>query len=63
MNTAKLKKAVIRALPYVLTGLLATNIGEAWRLADGMDYSTKLVSFFCGHGHGLLRSSAHILPA
>ena len=46
MNTKKLKKILILSLPYVLLGLLCTNIGEAWRLAEGADYSKKLVSFF-----------------
>ena len=46
MNTKKLKKVLILSLPYVILGLLCTNIGEAWRLAEGADYSKKLVSFF-----------------
>ena len=46
MNTKKLKKILTLSLPYVLLGLICTNIGEAWRLAEGADYSKKLVSFF-----------------
>lgn len=45
MNT-KLKKIIIKALPYVLMGLVCTNLGEAWRLAEGADASKKLLSFF-----------------
>ena len=45
MNT-KLKKIIIKALPYVLVGLVCTNLGEAWRLAEGADASKKLLSFF-----------------
>ena len=37
MNTKKLKKIIIKALPYVLIGLVCTNLGEAWRLAEGAD--------------------------
>ena len=33
-------------LPYLLLGLFATNLGEAWRLAVGADASAKLLSFF-----------------
>ena len=46
MNTKKLKKIIIKALPYVLVGLVCTNLGEAWRLAEGTDASKKLLSFF-----------------
>ncbi len=46
MNTKKLKKIIIKALPYVLVGLVCTNLGEAWRLAEGADTSKKLLSFF-----------------
>lgn len=46
MNTKKLNKVLILSLPYVILGLICTNIGEAWRLAEGADYSKKLVSFF-----------------
>ena len=46
MNTNKLKKTIIKALPYVLIGFVCTNLGEAWRLAEGADASKKLLSFF-----------------
>jgi len=46
MNTKKLKKIIIKALPYVLVGLVCTNLGEAWRLAEGADASKKLLLFF-----------------
>ena len=46
MNTGKLKKIMIKALPYIILGLVCTNIGEAWRLAEGSDTSKKLLSFF-----------------
>lgn len=46
MNIEKLKKSLIVSLPYVIVGMLCTNIGEAWRIAEGTDYSAKLFSFF-----------------
>ena len=46
MNTKKLKKIIIKTLPYALVGLVCTNLGEAWRLAEGADASKKLLSFF-----------------
>ena len=41
-----IKKLVLLNLPYLLMGLFATNFGEAWRLAVGVDASQKLLSFF-----------------
>ncbi|ERL22975.1 TraG/TraD family protein [Oribacterium sp. oral taxon 078 str. F0263] len=46
MNTTKLKKTLIKLLPYIILGLVCTNLGEAWRLAEGTDYGKNLVSFF-----------------
>ncbi len=46
MDTDKLKRQLIRALPYIITGLICTNFGEAWRLAEGENSSQKLLSFF-----------------
>ena len=43
MNT-KLKKKIILNLPYVLVGLFATNLGEAWRRAGGSNASQKVQS-------------------
>ena len=42
MKTEKLKKQLILNLPYVLLGLLATKLGEAWRMA-GADASERLL--------------------
>ena len=41
-----MKKLLILNIPYILMGLFATNLGEAWRLAEGADTSAKLLSFF-----------------
>ena len=43
MSNVSLKKRLIPWLPYVLIGLFATNLGEAWRLAAGTDASQKLL--------------------
>ena len=40
----KMKKKVILNIPYVIVGLIATNLGEAWRLAEGMNASEKVQS-------------------
>ena len=38
------KRLVLLNLPYVLMGLYATNLGYAWRLAVGADFSEKMLS-------------------
>ena len=42
---AKYKRLLILNLPYILIGLLATNVFEAWRIAEGADLSEKLLGF------------------
>ena len=46
MKNINIKKLLILNIPYLLVGLFATNLGEAWRLAEGADMSAKLLSFF-----------------
>lgn len=48
--STKTKKLLILNMPYVIAGMLATNIWEAWRLAEGADTSAKLFSFFAAMG-------------
>ena len=44
MTTKKLKKLLALYLPYLLLGLVATNLGEAWRLAEGKELGDKIMS-------------------
>ena len=37
MRQLDLKKLLLPNLPYLLIGLYATKLGEAWRLAPGAD--------------------------
>ena len=46
MNGSKWKKTLILCLPYIIVGLLCTNFGEAWRLAEGINASEKLQDVF-----------------
>lgn len=46
MNTKEIKRLVILNIPYVILGLLATNLGEAWRMAAGTDISGKILALF-----------------
>lgn len=45
MTKKELKRLIILNIPYLVIGLVATNIGEAWRLATGFDSSEKILSF------------------
>lgn len=40
------KKKLLLQLPYVLVGLLGTNLGQAWRLAQGENFSQCLLDWF-----------------
>ena len=44
MTTKKLTKLLALYLPYILLGLVATNIGEAWRLAEGKELGDKIMA-------------------
>ena len=42
----KAKKLILTNLPYVLIGLACTNLGEAWRMAEGGNASEKILGLF-----------------
>ena len=44
MNKKKLTKLLALYLPYLVIGLAATNLGEAWRLAEGKELGDRIVS-------------------
>jgi type IV secretion system protein VirD4 len=44
VTTKKLTKLLALYLPYILLGLVATNLGEAWRLAEGKELGDKIMS-------------------
>ena len=46
----KTKKLLILNLPYFVAGLVCTNLGEAWRIAEGADMSEKLLGFLSALG-------------
>lgn len=48
MRQLDLKKLLLPNLPYLLIGLYATKLGEAWRLAPGADASAKLLGLMDG---------------
>ena len=59
MTRDKIKKLIIMNIPYVLFGLLATKLGESWRLAEGANASEKLL-----HGiQGLTAALQSPLPS
>ena len=44
MTTKKLTKLLALYLPYILLGLVATNLGEVWRLAEGKELGEHIMS-------------------
>ena len=44
MTSKKLTKLIALYLPYILLGLVATNLGEAWRLAEGKELGDKIMA-------------------
>ena len=44
MKKKNLKKLIILNIPYVIVGLFATNVGEAFRIASGTNASEKVQS-------------------
>ena len=44
MSTKKLTKLLVLYLPYILLGLVATNFGEAWRLAESKELGERIMS-------------------
>lgn len=48
MTQTRLKRRLILNIPYVLIGLYATKLAEAWRLSEGTEMSDKLLHFMDG---------------
>ena len=46
IDAVKLKKLLLKVLPYLLFGLFCTHFGQAWRMAEGTNASEQLLSFF-----------------
>ena len=46
MNSTKMKKTMIKVIPCIFVGLISTNFGEAWRLAEGGAAGERILSFF-----------------
>lgn len=48
MKQINLKKLLLPNIPYVFLGLLATKLGQAWRLAPGSGFSVKVLGLMDG---------------
>ncbi len=44
MTQKQAKRLLILNLPYLILGLAATNLGEAWRLSEGTTSGEKILS-------------------
>ena len=63
MSKKEIKRLVILNIPYLILGLLATNLGEAWRLAEGIDISAKLLAFFSTVGQAFANPMPSFYPS
>lgn len=52
MKKVNMKKLLILNVPYFLIGAVATNLGEAWRIAEGTNMSEKLQGMVIGGAFG-----------
>lgn len=59
MNRAKLKQLFLKSLPYVLMGLPATKLSQAWRLSSGANFSEKFLHL----GEGFSEAFQNPLPS
>lgn len=50
MNVTRVKKQLILYLPYILIGLMATKLGEAWRFSPGVEIGEKIRNIMTGAG-------------
>ena len=48
MKKVNYKKLILPNIPYVFIALIATKLGQAFRLAPGMDFSSKLLGIMDG---------------
>lgn len=44
MSAGERKQLLLQNLSHIISGLLCTNFGEAWRPAEGMNASEKVLS-------------------
>ena len=58
----KTKKLLILNLPYIIAGLVCTNLGEAWRIAEGTDMGEKLLGFLSALGTAFANPLPSIYP-
>lgn len=50
MNVTRVKKQLILYLPYILIGLMATKLSEAWRFSPGVEIGEKIRNIMTGAG-------------
>lgn len=61
MNSRKIKRWLLLNLPYIIVGVLATNLGEGWRLTQGETITDKISA--CILGGTLLGAFSNPLPS
>ena len=64
-DAKKLKRFLLLSLPYLIFGLLCTNVGEAFRMSEGADLSAQAAAYFRSLGltDGQLESLRAVLKS
>ena len=62
LDKKRLKKRILLVLPYVLIGLFATKLGQAWRLAPGVELGEKIRGIVTGLGLALQSPLPSFMP-
>lgn len=62
LDTKRLKKRILLVLPYVLIGLFATKLGQAWRYAPGVELGEKIRGIVTGLGLALQSPLPSFVP-
>ena len=58
----KTKKLLILNIPYMVIGLICTNVGEAWRIADGAEIGEKILGFLSALGTAFSNPAPSLHP-
>jgi len=58
----KMKKLLLLNLPYIIVGLVSTNVFEGWRMAQGANMSEKLLGFMDSLGAAFANPLPSLYP-
>ena len=63
INTRKLKKVILKSLPYVIFAYVGNLIGYAYRTAEGSGFQEKILPFMSNLGVAFARIFPSLHPS